>query len=291
VTVSDGRGGAFRESWEIIVKNREPELTLVPASQVITLTEGAQQTFKATSSDPDGDPVSTRFRLDGEEVESGPTYRFSAGRPGSYQLEVVAEDAAGGETVLSRSIRVSEAPRRVAKVEPPPRPPEPAPKLRLPEPEPKLRLPEPEAKLRPPEPAPKPRLPEPAPKLRLPEPEPKPRPQGSDWRTGVNRTFQRYEAALEQKDIQHLEDVWLLPPDSMYRQRWIRKFARPEPLEIDIDLRSMDPADKNGERVVVVYAQKESSQSRSRTYTYRAVLLKRKTTNDWQIIDNSLFKN
>ena len=165
--------------------------------------------------------MTTIFRLDGTQVASGASYRFSAGEPGEHVLEVVARDSGGREAKLTRRIRV-EAPA------PPAAPAE-------------------------------------------------------GWRVALDR----YEKALELKDMRRLEAVWLLPAQSLYRTRWASKFRRPDPLEISISVRKVV---REGDRVIVIYEQEESQGQRKRSYTYKAVLLKRATTDDWQIIDNQLFK-
>lgn len=113
-------------------------------------------------------------------------------------------------------------------------------------------------------------------------------PSGDQWRTGVNAAFAAYETALEQKDMRGLERVWVFFPGSIYRVRWESKFRRPEPLDISIDIRSMEK-DAN-DQVIVHFDQKEASPARTRTYAYKAVLMERKSTGEWQMIENRLQK-
>jgi hypothetical protein len=86
-------------------------------------------------------------------------------------------------------------------------------------------------------------------------------PPGDHWRTGMNAAFEAYETALERKDMKGLERVWVFFPGSIYRVRWESKFRRPEP-----------------------------SPARTRTYAYKAVLLERKSTGEWQMVENRLQK-
>jgi hypothetical protein len=113
-------------------------------------------------------------------------------------------------------------------------------------------------------------------------------PPGERWRAGVNAAFAAYETALERKDMKHLERVWTFFPGSIYRVRWESKFRRPEPLDVSIDIRSMEK-DAN-DQVIVRFEQTESSPVRTRTYAYKAVLLERKSTGEWQMIENRLQK-
>jgi hypothetical protein len=82
--------------------------------------------------------------------------------------------------------------------------------------------------------------------------------------------------------------VWLLPKGSPHRLRWENRFRRPDPLLIDISIQKVD---LRGDRAIVIYDQTESQGARTRTYKYQAVLLKRATTDDWQIIENRFVKS
>ena len=96
-------------------------------------------------------------------------------------------------------------------------------------------------------------------------------------------TLQRYEAALEAKNMKALQSVWLLRQGDRYQKRWERRFNGPDAIEIDIKIRKVS---EKGDRVEVLFDQTETHGTRDpRTYTYQAVLLKRATTDDWQIIE------
>jgi hypothetical protein len=252
VRVSDGHGGSLTESWEIHAKNTPPVVEVSPGGKTIALEPGQKARITAKTSDPDGDPVQTAFRLDGRPVGEGASYEFSSDKPGTYRLEVVGTDAAGARTVVARSIRVK-APPVVAAV-PKPAPPAPPPPAAKPRPEPK------------------------------PAPKPAPPPAKEGWRVAL----QRYEAALEDKNMKQLQSVWLLPQGSPYRMRWENKFSRNTPIDIDVHIRKVNEQGKD--RVIVIFDQTESQGGRTRTYTYQAVLLKRETTDDWQIIDAKFVK-
>jgi tetratricopeptide (TPR) repeat protein len=106
VTVSDGRD-SFTESWELVLKNRKPELSVDPKPASIALSVGQAKSFSATATDPDGERVDVTFVLDGRKVASGPSYRFNAAKAANHRLEIVASDASGAKTVITKQIRVS----------------------------------------------------------------------------------------------------------------------------------------------------------------------------------------
>ncbi|MCI0633913.1 MAG: hypothetical protein L0206_08380, partial [Actinobacteria bacterium] len=107
--------------------------------------------------------------------------------------------------------------------------------------------------------------------------------------TGVQRALARYASCLEKKDEKCLRDVWILADNSLYLRRWRSQFKRSDPLEVSIDLESLE---KRGNQVTVIFAQNESWSSQApKSYTYKAVLVERKSTKDWQMIDNQLFGN
>jgi len=244
VTVSDGRD-SFTESWELVLKNRKPKLSVEPRNSSIGLTVGQSQSFNATANDPDGEKVELAFVLDGRKVAGGSSYRFTADKAANHRLEIVASDASGAKTVLTKEIRVSSIPVVAKKTTT-------APSTPLP-------------------PAPAPPAPAPA--------------DQPAWKTGVLTTLGEYERALEAKDMRRLEQVWLLPSDSLYRMRWESKFSREESLDVGIDVRSME---RRGDQVSVVFDQTEASPTKTRTWRYEALLVPRGS--NWQIVENKLQK-
>jgi serine/threonine protein kinase len=253
VVVDDGRGGSATATWDVVVENRRPTLSVSPTSQRVALTLGQTQEFQATVRDPDGDPVVTEFLLDGRSVGTGTAYTFSPTAPGDHTLQVIATDEAGARTKLTRTIAVA---TQVAR--------------RAPE-----RIPEPPA-------------PRPAPPVRK-EPPPSPKPVVTGWEAGVHAALEEYEAALEQKDMDRLARVWVFKPGSMYKRRWESKFRKPDPLEVQVDIRKVDR--EGDHKATVLFEQTESSAGRTRTYAYRAVLIERTSTGEWQIIDNHIERN
>jgi hypothetical protein len=320
-TVSDSTGRKASTEWELVVKNLAPELALSVPEGTLRLEPGASRPFEVTASDPDGDPVQTVFLLDGNQVASGSSYTFSSGKPGEHVLEIVGTDAAGASTRLERRIEVA-----ARTPTPPPPPPGPTPPANRP---PTLALSpgaaqvslavgeshEVRASTSDPDgdrvstefrldgravgsgstyrfAAEKPGSyqldvvatdPSGAVARKRQTIQVKEAAATEGWRVAL----QRYERALERKDMKKLQDVWLLPKGSPHRMRWENRFRRPDPLEIDIAIRKVDV---KGDRAVVVFDQTESQGTRTRTYKYQAVLLKRATTNDWQIVETHFLK-
>jgi hypothetical protein len=267
VTVDDGRGGTDTTSWQVVLKNRKPTLSVSPVKQSVSLTPGKSQTFGATVKDPDGDAVSTEFVLDGQRVASGSSYTFSADAPGEHTLEVIATDAGGATTKLTRRVRVSREPVIAAA---------PATKRAAP---PTTRV------------APPPQKPPAeivvaakAPPKTLEAP-----PSVQGWEAGVYAALQEYESALDQKDMDRLARVWIFKPGSIYKKRWESKFKKPAPLEVSVDVRKVNR--EGDHQASVVYDQTESAGGRTRTYAYKAVLMERTSTGEWQIVENRIQKN
>jgi hypothetical protein len=109
------------------------------------------------------------------------------------------------------------------------------------------------------------------------------------WKVGVYAALQEYEAALDQKDMDRLARVWIFKPGSIYKKRWESKFKKPAPLEVSVDVRKVNR--KGDHQATVVYDQTESSSGRTRTYAYKAILMERTSTGEWQIVENRIQKN
>ena len=76
--------------------------------------------------------------------------------------------------------------------------------------------------------------------------------------------------------------------NSPHRMRWENRFRRPDALEIDIAIREV--SQQGRDRVIVVFDQTESQGDRTRTYKYEMKLLKRRSTEDWQIVETRFVK-
>ncbi|MGH0034587.1 MAG: protein kinase domain-containing protein [Myxococcota bacterium] len=238
VAVDDGPagGGSLVETWDLVVQNRPPRLTIQPPQRSIALKVGDSTAFSASATDPDGEDTTTEFRMGGRVVSRSGRYTFQATRQGTYVLEVVATDAAGKRTVAKRTIKV--IPEQVAAVKPPPRPPV-----------------------------------VPAETTGLPASLP-------GWRGDVVSALRRYEDALESHEIGELERVLIMGSNSPVRSFYQRKFQRGEPHEVALKLKGDINGD--GRTATVDFDQTERSSSRTRTYRYRAHMIKR-SGGDWQI--------
>ena len=107
----------------------------------------------------------------------------------------------------------------------------------------------------------------------------------TSWEGGVRNARSAYERALNAKSMRELEQVWLLPEDSLYRTRWKSKFSRPEELAVSVEILSID---KSGKQVRVVFNQREATPQRTRTWKYEALLIKRSSSDEWQIVENKV---
>ncbi len=108
VTVDDGRGMSFEETWRVAIKNGPPVLAIHPDQDTVRLKLGDSRTFNLTASDPDGDALTTSIHLDGRLVGDGRSYVFLAEQVGRYTLEARATDAPGATRRLTRIIQVED---------------------------------------------------------------------------------------------------------------------------------------------------------------------------------------
>ena len=96
LTVVDEFGATDRISRVVTIGNRAPQFASAsPASGDVLLYPGQVETFAVAAFDPDGDPMSTTWRLNGAVAEGGATYFvFNASGPGLYLLNVTLGDGA-----------------------------------------------------------------------------------------------------------------------------------------------------------------------------------------------------
>jgi serine/threonine-protein kinase len=122
VHVADDYGASINERWDITVEHRKPELRLLPAGAQPPLELGERREFRIEASHPDGEPVTTRFLLDGKPVAEGSAFTFKADKPGSFVLTARAADPQGGVASVDRRIEVREKAAAAAPVVPAPEP-------------------------------------------------------------------------------------------------------------------------------------------------------------------------
>jgi len=108
VTVSDGESEAS-DTVAISVTNRPPTITgAVPREIGVSLAEGDAQDFMAIAEDPDADPLTYAWAVNGSPTGDLPYYSFS-GPAGSYVVNLTVSD---GDTQVWRewTVRVNAAP-------------------------------------------------------------------------------------------------------------------------------------------------------------------------------------
>jgi len=110
LTVSDSTGESASAWLNVTVHpvNRLPVITgFSPPNPEVLLAPGSSMAFSVTATDPDGDPLTYRWILDGVTVENdGPFYTYRATTPGPGQsLAVVVSDGQVAQN-LSWSITV-----------------------------------------------------------------------------------------------------------------------------------------------------------------------------------------
>jgi len=91
VTNSDGLWDVTHRFIRVTEVNRMPGFTsTLPGAAYLRIARGASQTFNATVSDPDGDPVVARWSLDGVEVATGASWSYhpAAADVGRHHVQV-----------------------------------------------------------------------------------------------------------------------------------------------------------------------------------------------------------
>ena len=206
VRVEGERGGAVDASWEVSLENRRPEAKLLPAGPV-ALDPGQSKDFRVEAKDADGDPLTTRFLLDGKPVAEGARWRFVAEAPGTHLLRVEVKDPQGGETHVERKLEVrgKGAPAETARA------PEPAP-------------------------AAAPLVASVAPVA----PPPRAVPH-RDPKEAALAALQEYKAAYEARDVSRLARVWRMNPGQRAATESV--FASADSVQVSLDVHKVDVVD------------------------------------------------
>ncbi len=121
VEVEDGRGGDDSDTIRFTIgssggKNRDPtvSLSISPDNPV----EGERIEFKANASDPDGDPLTYRWFLNGDEsTVNDRSVVWEQPRAGNHTIRVLVSDGRGGTAERTRSFTVTDG--RQSSPEPP----------------------------------------------------------------------------------------------------------------------------------------------------------------------------
>jgi PKD repeat protein len=106
VTNSDGRFNVAYSPIEVTEVNQPPKITTIsPTTSGVTVEVGSSQTFTAEADDPDGDPVTLTWLVNGDEAGTGgsSTFDATADNAGLNWVEVKAADGqtTGGSTTMS----------------------------------------------------------------------------------------------------------------------------------------------------------------------------------------------
>ena len=105
-TVVDNEGLSNETTRSVAVPDRAPQITSsTPGAGPVTLDAGATQTFTVIAWDPDGDPLTYTWRVDGA-IAGGNTngLNFAASTPGPHTVNVTVSD---GSLVASREWTVT----------------------------------------------------------------------------------------------------------------------------------------------------------------------------------------
>jgi tetratricopeptide (TPR) repeat protein len=118
VQITDANGQQVEKAWRVTVTraNQPPQLlSFAPTPDTIELAEGTTQIFQIEANDPEGEPLSYTWILDGTEAGTQPSFEWKAQVAGGHQLRAVVSDQKGSSA--SREWQVA--------VLPPPQLPEP----------------------------------------------------------------------------------------------------------------------------------------------------------------------
>jgi hypothetical protein len=210
VRVEDDGGGSLNERWDVTVEHRKPELRLLPGGAQAPLEPGEKREYRIEASHPDGDPLTSRFLLDGKPVAEGSLFTFSAEKPGNFLLTARATDPQGGVASVDRRIEVR---AKTATPAPPAPAPEPARTESIaPPPAPVV------ARTAPPEP----------PATAAPHRDP---------REAALAALGEYKAAYESRNIDRLARVWIM--NATQRARMKDTFENADSIDVRIEQRDV----------------------------------------------------
>ncbi len=100
--ISDQAGQQIEKRWQVTVAhtNHPPQIvTVVPSGEAFELTTGASQEFRVEASDPDDDPLTYEWTVDGVAAGTQPTLTWKAQKEGRHQVRAVVHDR-GNLTVM-----------------------------------------------------------------------------------------------------------------------------------------------------------------------------------------------
>jgi len=93
LNVSDGFGGTSEDTVTLTaVENQPPVLVVDPAGPTIDLRLGEARRFFANATDPEDDPLTFTWMVDGTVVGSGASFEYEPANTGTYALNVTVSD-------------------------------------------------------------------------------------------------------------------------------------------------------------------------------------------------------
>jgi len=100
--ISDQAGQQIEKRWQVTVAhtNRPPQiLTMAPSGETLELATGTSQEFRVEASDPDDDPLTYEWTVDGVAAGTQPTLTWKAQGEGRHHVRAVVRDR-GNLTVM-----------------------------------------------------------------------------------------------------------------------------------------------------------------------------------------------
>lgn len=111
VVVSDGRGGSDTKSVSVTINvpppNHPPVLSAAPSCSPNPATVGQTQTFTASATDADNDPLAYTWNLGNGTTKTGASITQVYASAGVYSVTVTATDGKGGSDTKSVSVTVN----------------------------------------------------------------------------------------------------------------------------------------------------------------------------------------
>jgi serine/threonine protein kinase len=114
VQITDASGQHVEKRWQVTVTraNQPPQLLVVtPTSTTVEIADGATQVFQLGASDPEGEPLTYEWVLDGVTMGDQPTLDWKAQGAGNHQLRVTVTDPRGFSTSREWQVAVLASPK------------------------------------------------------------------------------------------------------------------------------------------------------------------------------------
>lgn len=108
VVITDEQGQKVERRWRVTVEsaNRPPQLVnATPAGETLELVSGSSQEFKVEASDPENEPLTYEWMVDGNSVGTQPTFVWQVTGEGPHQVRAVVRDR--GSLAATREWRVA----------------------------------------------------------------------------------------------------------------------------------------------------------------------------------------